>query len=141
MDSGKLKKVIENIDKAGITRFTLYCNNSYLIEVNSESTKCIFDDANQMLWYFRIPNMVQPKDFRPLALECIEYDTIERVCVQSDFTHIMEYAKASGLNLTDEITKWVKTSTSQSGLYPAQRPPEKKDGKEEARPTPIPSVT
>lgn len=120
MEGKKLKKVVENIEKAGITRFTIYCNNSYLIEVNSDSTKCIFDDENEMLWYFRVPNMVQPKDFRPLALECLEYDIIERVCVQSDYTHIMDYSKANNLKLTEEITTWVKAAASQSGLYLVQ---------------------
>ena len=140
MQASKLKKVISNIEAAGIDRFTIYYNNSYIIEVNSESTKCIFDDANEMLWYFRVPNSVQPKDPRPLALECLEYDIIERVCVPSDYTHIMKYAELSGLTLTDEITEWVKKAASQSGLYPVQTLLKDAEGKS-VRPTPtIPSI-
>lgn len=120
MDGNKLKKVIGYVNNAGIKRFTIYCNNSYLIEVDSDSTKVIFDDTNQMLWYFRIPNMVQPKDFRPLAIECLEYDIIERVCIQTTTENVKAIAKSAGLNLTEDITKWLKTAGSQSALNPIQ---------------------
>ena len=120
MDTGKLKKVRGYIEASGVSRYTIYCNNSYIIEVDSDSTKVIFDDANEMLWYFRVPNMVQPKDFRPIAIECIEYATIERICVQSTFENVKSIANSAGLNLTDDITKWLKTAGSQMGLRPVQ---------------------
>lgn len=120
MEGSKLKKVIGYIKASGVTRYTIYCNNSYLIEVDSDSTKAIFDDANEMLWYFRVPNMVQPKDFRPIAIECLEYDVIERICVQSTLENVTSIAKSAGLNLTNDITEWLKTAASQMGLRPIQ---------------------
>lgn len=141
MDGAKLKKVIGYIEKVGVQRFTIYCNNSYLIEVNSDSTKVIFDDANEMLWYFRVPNMVQPKDFRPIAIECLEYDIIERICVQSTLENVKSIAQSAGLNLTDDVTKWLKTAASQYGLRPVQDRTSQNKSLAEQYNTYIPSIS
>ena len=141
MDTGKLKKVIGYIEQAGITRYTIYCNNSYLIEVNSDSTKVIFDDKNEMLWYFRIPNMVQPRDFRPIAIECIEYSTVERICVQSTLENVKSVANSAGLILTDDVTQWLKTAASQMGLRPIQDRSSSNKKLAEQDNTYIPSIT
>lgn len=120
MKTEVLHKVIKYIENSGVDRFTIWCNNSYLIEYNSESTKCVFDDTDEILWFFRVPNGVQPKDFRPIAIECIEYDVIERICVQTDYVHSKKIATEAGLTIPEETEKWLRVAASQTGLYPIQ---------------------
>jgi hypothetical protein len=84
--------------------------------------------------------MVQPKDFRPIAIECMEYSVIERVCVPTDYVTATKIAEAAGLTIPDDVKEWLSKAASQSGLYPIQdsRHVEEKDN---INPTnPIPSV-
>ena len=118
MEKQLVRKCVDAIKSTGIERYTIICNDAYLIEVNSESTKCIFDDNNSCIWFFRIPNNVSPKDPHPIALHCAQYELIERIIVPSDLLTIKTYVNNLGLELTDEITTWLKKAASQFGINP-----------------------
>lgn len=139
MTKENLKKSLDAIEAAGITRYLLYCNNSYLVDVG-ESTKAIYDDANEVVWYLRVPNSVQPKDPRPIAVECFEYSLIERVCVPSDFVSVKAILENAGVELPEEINTWLKTAASQVGLYPIQSYPEKDEDGNQKMYSGIPSI-
>lgn len=112
-----VRDMVNAITKAGIKRFTIWCNNAYIVDVDGESTKVIFDDANARFFYLRIPNNVSPYNNTPLSIECEEYELIERICANSTQDKIMEVFNNLGLKQTDDITQWLKTAGSQSGLY------------------------
>lgn len=137
-----LRETIDAIEKAGIKKFTIWCNNAYIIEVNSESTKVIFDDDNARFFYIRIPNGITSRNDIPLTIECEEYELVERICAGGSTPTILSMFNNLGLTPTDELTQWLKTAGSQSGLCPIQSPKTDSNGKTIASNLPYrPSLT
>ena len=132
MTAAEVRENIDAIEAAGITRYRIYCNNSYLVEVDSESTRCIFDDSKEIVYCFRIPNMVmppstkaEPNEFKSLNFECFTYSVIERFVVATNLKGVTDIASTLGLEITEELTTWLKSAASQTGLYPVQSPGQK----------------
>ena len=129
MDSIVLQKTVQMLKDNNIERYTIWCNNSYIIEAGRDSTKVVFDDAKELIWIFRIPNNVMPNDTKPIAIEWISYEYVERICVSSDYLTIKTIAESAQLSLTEDLTKWLKKNCSQTNLYPIQSNPSyDKDG-------------
>lgn len=123
MTTALVRKIVDQIEKAGIKHYMIWMNNAYIINVN-DSTQVYFDDANEALWYYRIPNQVTAGG-APLALECTLYEIIERICIPGDITVVSEFAKAVGLPVTTELTEWLKQAGNPVGLCPVQNCPPK----------------
>lgn len=122
-----VREMVNAIEKAGIKRYTIWCNNAYIVEVGSDSTRIIYDDANARFFYLRIPNSVSPGNNSPIVIECEEYELIERICVGGQQPKVLEVFNTLGLKATDDLTQWLKTAGSQSGLYPVQSNPRYND--------------
>ncbi|MCM1142275.1 MAG: hypothetical protein NC453_27205 [Muribaculum sp.] len=122
-----VKKMREALAKKDIKRYTIYMNNSYLINV-SDALKVIYDDSAEIIHVFRVPANSQPLDPRTILYETFAYETIERFAVATDTITLNGIIDAIGLKLTDEVTEFLKTAGSQQGLYPAQSNPSEVDG-------------
>ena len=109
------------IEAAGIKKYQLQLNNSYWLNVGYQADCIIkWDDDNEVVWFFRVPNTVTPRDTKPLVLEMTKYDTIERFVIPVDYNEAMDLTSNLGLTLTEDVTQWVKKAASQNGLYPIQ---------------------
>lgn len=124
-----VKKMREALATHNINRYTIYMNNSYLINV-SDALKVIYDDSAEILHVFRVPSNVQPLDPRTILYETFAYETIERFSVATNTVTLKELIDTIGLNLTDEVTEFLKTAGSQQGLYPVQSNPSEIDGEQ-----------
>lgn len=122
MDKTFVRRNLDAIKKAGITKYRIYFNNSYYINIG-DSEQCIFDDSTETIYCFKTAAGAQPKDPRPICFDVHPYELIERFSVPTDFNGIMNLVKSYGLTLTDELTQFIKEASSQTGLYPIQSTP------------------
>ncbi|MCM1215954.1 MAG: hypothetical protein NC548_15715 [Lachnospiraceae bacterium] len=122
MDKTFVRRNLDAIKAAGITSYRIYFNNSYYVNVN-EAEQCYFDDAKETVYCFKTAVGAQPKDPRPIALDIHPYELIERFSIPTDYNGIMRLVKEYGLNLTEDLTQFIKKASSQTGLYPVQSTP------------------
>lgn len=124
MDKDLVRKTVDAIEGAGITRFFVYSEDrTELLDVDSESTKAYFDDGNECVWFIRVSANVQPMDNRPMAFGCLPYEKIVAIAAPADTLSVKKMAESVGYEFTDELTEWIKVAGSQSGVYPVQSNP------------------
>ncbi len=137
MVTAHLKKIIDNIEKLGITDYMVQCNNSYIVYVNKESCRAYYDWNNEQFYYFRVSNNASSQYIsKGMNLEVLDFDIVERVIVTESPLDIIALAKEQGLTLTDELTTWLKTQGSLSGIYPRPNPVSELDGTPVKKDTP-----
>ncbi len=136
MVTAHLKKIITNLESMGITDYIIQCNNSYLVYIGTESCRAYYDWGNEQFYYFRTTNNSASQFAnKGMNLEVLDMDIVERVIVPETPLRVIELAKLQGLTLTDDLTKWIKTEGSVSGIYPTPTPVNP-DGTPVKNPTP-----
>ena len=123
MEASTLRKIVDAIDANEIKYYTIWGGDSDEITVNPDSMRVIFDDDNEVIWFFRIPNMVSANGKSNISLNCMTYDQVTKVYIPTDFLTVKDLASSIGLTLTEDVTTWLKTAASQTRIHPLPSSP------------------